>query len=155
MQAWILRFGELGLKSKVVRGQFQSVLRRNMERLALNSGISLFKDQIKTMDVVSSTSPSEDAENILCHVLGIVAIDPAKVIADTIETGVVAKAILATDTNFGNPRTFGVRTKRVGPRGNYRSQQYSADLGHALCTLDESLSVDLTNPDMFLLGKSI
>jgi len=149
-QAWILRFGELGLKSKIVRRQFQRALRRNMERLSLNSGISMFRDQIKTMDVVSSTSSSEEAENVLCHVLGIVAIDPAKVIAETIEPEAVAKAILATDPNIGNPRSFGVRTRRLGPRGKYSSQQYSGEIGHALCTLDESLSVDLTNPDMWI-----
>ena len=48
-QAWILRFGELGLKSRVVRRQFQRALANNMERLATNSGVSFFQDRIKSM----------------------------------------------------------------------------------------------------------
>ena len=149
-QAWILRYGELGLKSKVVRRQFQRALKVNMERLAFNSGISIFKDRLKTMDVMRSDSSAEETENLLCHVLGVVAIDPAKVISDTIDPGTVAKAILANDPKAGIPRTFGVRTRRVGPRGKYSSQQYSGELGSALGKIDESLSVNLTNPDMWV-----
>ena len=149
-QAWILRYGELGLKSKIVRRQFQRALKVNMERLAFNSGISIFKDQIKTMDVMRSDSSAEETENLLCHVLGVVAIDPAKVISDTIDPETVAKAILADDPKAGIPRTFGVRTRRVGPRGKYSSQQYSGELGGALGEIDESLSVNLTNPDMWV-----
>ena len=149
-QAWILRYGELGLKSKVVRRQFQKALKVNMERLAFNSGISIFKDQIKTMDVMRSDSSAEETENLLCHILGVVAIDPAKVISDTIDPDTVAKAILANDPKAGIPRTFGVRTRRVGPRGKYNSQQYSGELGNALGKIDESLSVNLTNPDMWI-----
>ena len=149
-QAWILRYGELGLKSKVVRRQFQRALKVNMERLAFNSGISIFKDRIKTMDVMRSDSSAEETENLLCHILGVVAIDPAKVISDTIDPETVAKAILANDPKAGIHRTFGVRTRRVGPRGKYSSQQYSGELGSALGKLDESLSVNLTNPDMWI-----
>ena len=64
-QAWILRYGELGLKSKVVRRQFQRALKVNMERLAFNSGISIFKDRLKTMDVMRSDSSAEETENLL------------------------------------------------------------------------------------------
>jgi tRNA uracil 4-sulfurtransferase len=149
-QVWILRFGELGLKSRVVRRQFQRALSNNMERLATNSGISLFQDRIKSMEVVSSSSDSEVTENLLCHVLGVVAIDPASIIAETIEPKEVAKAILATDVNAGKPRTFGVRTRRVGPKGQYRSQDYSGEIGHELCVLDSSLSVNLSNPDIWV-----
>ena len=149
-QAWILRYGELGLKSKVVRRQFQRALKVNMERLAFNSGISIFKDRIKTMDVMRSDSSAEETENLLCHILGVVAIDPAKVSSDTIDPETGAKAILANDPKTGIPRTFGVRTRRGGPRGKYSSQQYSGELGSALGKLDESLSVNLTNPDMWI-----
>ena len=149
-QAWILRFGELGLKSKIVRRQFQRALSRNMEKLAINSEISLFQDRIMSMEVVSSTSPIAEVENLLCHVLGVVAIDPAKVISETIEPEIVAKAILASDPNAGVPRTFGVRTRRVGHKGKYSSQEYSGQIGHALCILDDSLSVNLTSPDMWV-----
>ena len=81
-QAWILRYGELGLKSRIVRRQFQRALSNNMVNLAKKYQVSLVQDRIKSMEVVTSNSPPEDVENLLCHVLGVVAIDPAKVISD-------------------------------------------------------------------------
>ena len=149
-QAWILRYGELGLKSKIVRRQFQSALSNNMENLAINSQVSLIQDRIRSMEVVTSNSPSEDVENLLCHVLGVVAIDPAKVVSDVIEPADVAKAILENDQLRGQKRTFGVRTKRVGAKANYSSQEYSRAIGSCLCEQDESLSVNLTKPDIWV-----
>ena len=149
-QAWILRYGELGLKSKIVRRQFQRALSNNMENLAINSQVSLIQDRIRSMEVVTSNSPSEDVENLLCHVLGVVAIDPAKVVSDVIEPADVAKAILENDQLRGQKRTFGVRTKRVGAKANYSSQEYSRAIGSCLCEQDESLSVNLTKPDIWV-----
>ena len=149
-QAWILRYGELGLKSKIVRRQFQSALSNNMENLAINSQVSLIQDRIRSMEVVTSNSPSEDVENLLCHVLGVVAIDPAKVVSDVIEPADVAKAILENDQLRGQKRTFGGRTKRVGANANYSSQEYSRAIGSCLCEQDESLSVNLTKPDIWV-----
>ena len=106
-QAWILRYGELGLKSKIVRRQFQRALSNNMENLAINSQVSLIQDRIRSMEVVTSNSPSEEVENLLCHVLGVVAIDPAMVISESIEPLDVAKAILEKDVLRGKKRTFG------------------------------------------------
>ena len=102
------------------------------------------------MEVVTSNSPSEDVENLLCHVLGVVAIDPAKVVSDVIEPADVAKAILENDELRGQKRTFGVRTKRVGANANYSSQEYSRAIGSCLCEQDESLSVNLTKPDIWV-----
>ena len=148
-QAWILRYGELGLKSRIVRRQFQRALSNNMETLAVNSQISLVQDRIKSMEVVTSNSPPEDVESLLSHVLGVVAIDPAMVISESIEPSDVAKTILENDELRGKKRTFGVRTKRVGPKGGYSSQEYSGEIGRTMCEQDETLSVDLTNPDIW------
>ncbi len=149
-QAWILRYGELGLKSRIVRRQFQRALSNNMEGLAINANISLVEDRIKSMEVVTSDSPSDDVEDLLSHVLGVVAIDPANVVAEEIDPEHVAKSILDNDPMKGQNRSFGVRTKRLGPKGNYQSQQYSAEIGHHLCKLDPTLSVDLSNPDIWV-----
>ena len=146
--AWILRYGELGLKSRIVRRQFQRALSSNMEGLAIADKISIIEDQINTMEVVTSDSPSDQVENLLCHVLGVVAIDPAKVISEEIDPETVALAILQDDPLLGQERTFGVKTKRLGPKGNYRSQEYSAQIGHYMCKHDSSLSVKLSNPDV-------
>lgn len=149
-QAWILRYGELGLKSKVVRRQFQRALSNNMENLAINSQISLIQTRIKSMEAVTSDSTPEDVENLLCHILGLVAIDPARVISDAIDPYEVARLILESDELRGQKRTFGVRTKRIGANANYSSQEYSKEIGSCMCEQDESLSVNLTNPDIWV-----
>ena len=149
-QAWILRYGELGLKSRIVRRQFQRALSNNMEGLAINANVSLIEDRIKSMEVVTSNSPADEVEDLLSHVLGVVAIDPASVISEEITPEIVAHSILEKDPMKGQNRSFGVRTKRLGPKGDYQSQQYSAEIGRYLCDLDPTLSVDLTNPDIWV-----
>ena len=63
-QAWILRYGELGLKSRIVRRQFQRALSNNMEGLATNENVSLVEDRIKSMEVVTSNSSAYEVEEI-------------------------------------------------------------------------------------------
>ena len=47
---------ELGLKSRIVRRQFQAGLANNMENLAIQYGVSLVPGRIGSMEVVTSNS---------------------------------------------------------------------------------------------------
>jgi len=149
-QAWILRYGELGLKSRIVRRQFQAGLANNMENLAIKYGVSLTPGRIGSMEVVTSNSTANEVENLLSHVLGVVAVDPANVISEDIDPEIVAKLILEKDGMRGQKRTFGVRTKRLGPKGGFKSQEYSAQIGHYMVVNDPSLSVNLREPDLWV-----
>ena len=100
-KAWILRYGELGLKSRIVRRQFQAGLANNMENLAIQYGVSLVPGRIGSMEVVTSNSIASEVENLLSHVLGVVAIDPANVISEDIDPEIVAKLILEKDEMRG------------------------------------------------------
>lgn len=146
-KAWILRYGELGLKSRVVRRQFQRGLSNNLEKLAIQYGVSLIQERIRSLEVITSNSASSEVENLLSHVFGVVAIDPAMLISEEIDPETVAKLILQKDEHRGKKRTFGVRTKRLGPKGEYKSQEYSAQIGHFMVENDDSLSVNLREPD--------
>ena len=148
--AWILRYGELGLKSRIVRRQFQSGLANNMENLADKYGVDLTPGRIRSIEVVTSNSKPAEVENLLSHVLGVVAIDPVYLISEDIDPELVAKSILQKDVNKGKKRTFGVRTKRIGPKGGYRSQDYSSQVGRYMVENDPYLSVDLTNPNYWV-----
>ena len=149
-KAWILRYGELGLKSRIVRRQFQSGLANNMENLAIQYGVSLLPGRIGSMEVVTSNSNANEVENLLSHVLGVVAIDPANVISEDIDPEIVAKLILEKDEMRGQKRTFGVRTKRLAPKDVFKSQEYSALVGHHMVVNDPSLSVNLREPDVWV-----
>ena len=147
---WILRFGEIGLKSKVVRRQFQRGLYNNMEIIAKSRNISLEQHRIISMEVIRSDDNIEIVEDTLSHLLGVVAIDPARVISHEIDPAIVAQKILDEDPRFGEKRTFGVRTKRLGPKEIYRTREYNGEVGAAMLQIDPSLSVDLTNPDIWV-----
>jgi hypothetical protein len=54
-----------------------------MESLAVNAEISLVQDRIKSMEVVTSDGQKDTVGDLLSHVLGVVAVDPASVIAET------------------------------------------------------------------------
>ena len=148
--SWILRFGELGLKSKSVRGSFQRLLRKNMFELAKNNGITLFHEVIRNQDHVSSPNSVEDVERILSSILGVVAIDRVEKLDCGLLPEEVANAILVNSPNFGKKRTFGVRVKRIAKTGNITSKQYEIGIGSEMLRLDSSLSVNLSNPDEWI-----
>ncbi len=67
--AWVLRFGELGLKSKAVRRGFQKTLRKNLTQLALDHKVPLVRGRKPHQDMVYSTAPVEDVEALHLHIL--------------------------------------------------------------------------------------
>ena len=148
--SWILRFGELGLKSRPVRRAFQKALRRNLEQLAINSNIPIIHELIRQQEIISSSAPIAVVEDLLCHILGVVAIDRVVVLCEEVTPSVVAKAYLSRDDNEGKARTFGVRVRRVGENKEWNSQTFAGAVGAALLAEDDSLSVNLREPDMWV-----
>lgn len=149
-QSWILRFGELGLKSKVVRRSFQRSLRRNLVQLAENSSVPLIRDRLRDFDVIYSSASNEIVEDLICHGLGVVAIDRMVELSSDPEPELISKLLLERHERVGQKRTFGVRIKRLGKKGDWDSQSYARALGAALIKQDPSLSVDLTHPDWWV-----
>ena len=148
--SWILRFGELGLKSRPVRRAFQKALRRNLEQLAINSNTPMIHELIRQQEIISSSAPIAVVEDLLCHILGVVAIDRVVVLCEEVTPSVVAKAYLSRDDNEGKARTFGVRVRRVGENKEWNSQTFAGAVGAALLAEDDSLSVNLREPDMWV-----
>jgi len=148
--SWILRFGELGLKSRPVRRNFQKALRRNLEQLALNSNTPMIHELIRQQEIISSSAPIADVEDLLCHILGVVAIDRVVLLCQEVTPIAVAKAYLSRDENVGKSRTFGVRVRRVGENKEWNSQSFAGAVGAAMLAEDDSLSVNLREPDRWV-----
>ena len=148
--SWILRFGELGLKSRPVRRSFQKALRRNLEQLAINSNTPMIHELIRQQEIISSSAPIEVVEDLLCHILGVVAIDRVVLLCEEVSPSAVAKAYLSRDNNIGKARTFGVRVRRVGENKEWNSQSFAGAVGAAMLGEDDSLSVNLREPDMWV-----
>ena len=141
-QSWILRFGELGLKSKVVRRSFQRSLRKNLIQLAEDSSVPLIRDRLREFDVIYSSAPTEMVEDLMCHGLGIVAMDRIVELSENLDPGLISELLLERHDRVGEKRTFGVRIKRLGAKGEWDSQSYARALSAALIERDSSLSVD-------------
>ena len=105
-QSWILRFGELGLKSKVVRRSFQRSLRRNLVKLAENSSVPLVRDRLRDFDVIYSTAPTDVVEDLICHGLGIVAIDRMVQLSKDSDPKRISELLLNRHERVGQKRTF-------------------------------------------------
>ena len=145
---WILRFGEITLKSRPVRKQFNRALFHNLHTIAYKRGISLKAERFGALHLVISDAEPEEVEQVLSRVLGIVAIDRVRIICDGNKPDEIAKIVLENDVRFGQKRTFGVKTKRLGTNFNWNSQSFSAAVGSEILQRDPNLSVDLSNPEM-------
>lgn len=148
--SWILRFGELGLKSRPVRRAFQKALRRNLEQLAINSNTPMIHELIRQQEIISSSAPIAEVEDLLCHILGVVAIDRVVVLCHEVTPEAVAEAFLKRDDKVGQARTFGVRVRRVGEVKGWNSQSFAGAVGAAMLGKDDSLSVNLRQPDIWV-----
>jgi thiamine biosynthesis protein ThiI len=150
LNTWILRFGELGLKSKSVRKSFQRSLRKNMLEMAQQRKITLFHHVNGTQDHVSSNDSTEVVEDLLTRVIGVVAIDRVVKLECSLLPEDIAQDVIKNSTDVGKERTFGVRMKRVSKSGEINSREYERRIGAEMIRLDPSLSVDLTKPDYWV-----
>ncbi|MDP6333229.1 MAG: THUMP domain-containing protein [Candidatus Poseidoniaceae archaeon] len=150
LNTWILRFGELGLKSKSVRSSFQRSLRKNMFELAEKREITLFHHINNAQDHVSSNDSVDVVEDLLCRVIGVVAIDRVVKLDCGLNPEEIAEDVIKNSDNVGQKRTFGVRVKRVCKTGNINSREYERRIGAKMISLDSNLSVNLTKPDEWI-----
>jgi adenylyl- and sulfurtransferase ThiI len=140
---WILRMGEVLLKSAPVRRHFIHSLQRNLRALCSvrNADISLQSRQGLLM--AHSDSEHDAVEAALRRCFGLVASDPAT------PTRPDPQAILDLIPVSEWPpdgATFAVRTKRHGRKGEWGSQAFSAELGSLILDRRPDLKVNLSAP---------
>ncbi len=143
---WVLRLGEIGLKSKPVRRMFQRSLKRSIAAAAKRWGIDLRPSFTRDQIIVRSQADVMSVEEALCHQLGIVAIDRVRLLGDMNNLQQTAAHLINTSGRRGEPRTFGVRCRRVGNVEGWTSPSFAAALGSALIAEDSTLRVDLASP---------
>ena len=144
---WVLRLGEVTLKSKPVRRLFRNAMRRSMAKAEDQWGVQLKLSFGRNRVVVRSDGAVERVEQALAHQLGLVAVDRVRGLGHPNELEAVAHAILDRHDSRGKPRSFGVRCRRTGEVAGWSSLAYAAALGGALIEADPSLSVNLKHPD--------
>jgi thiamine biosynthesis protein ThiI len=146
MSLFLIRYGELGLKSPNVKKRFQNALKKNIEDAFLKEKTQC----ITSMDwgrIYIHTDDDELAKGILKRTFGITSV--SKVIETTSELEEICKIAAEYSKGIIPPKsTFAVRTKRTGSHP-YTSQDIAKEVGSAVLTAnkDKNVKVNLSNPD--------
>jgi len=143
---FLVRYGEIGLKSTTVRRRFERTLERRIVECFTDSGIDCVVERERGRLFVHSSDEKKGSE-CLCRVFGIVSFSPVN------ETAAVPGDIYSTAVSLCRDRpggTFAVRARRSGTHA-FTSTDIAAGAGAAI--LEDfrergvPLSVNLGDPD--------
>jgi thiamine biosynthesis protein ThiI len=137
---WLVRYGEIFLKSDYVRRQWENVLVRNI-REVLQPACRIRSERGRIW-VAGPVDPER-----LRRVFGIVSFSPVTRCTLGDLNGTLLS--LARDRRAGDHRTFAIRMRRVGTHP-FTSQEKAVELGNLVRAEFPHLEVDLDNPDLEL-----
>ncbi len=147
MVQFLIRYGEIGLKSKAVRERFQRILVNNIQAHFMKMGLEC-RTASDYGRIYLWTEKPEDARIILRRVFGIVSF--SEVVETTSEMeDIKAVAIDISKDLLGKGTHFAVRARRTGQH-DYTSVDLGRDVGSAIYLANEDLGlkVDLTKPEV-------
>jgi thiamine biosynthesis protein ThiI len=136
---WLVRYGEIFLKSDYVRHQWERALVRNIREVLPGSEVRSERGRIW---VEGRVDPGR-----LRQVFGVVSFSPVTRCALEDLDGTLLS--LARERGAGEFRTFAIRMRRVGTHP-FTSQEKAVDLGNLVGAEFPHLKVDLDHPDLEL-----
>ncbi|MHC4891677.1 MAG: THUMP domain-containing protein [Planctomycetota bacterium] len=143
----LLRYNELGLKSRSVRTRFQNRMIRNIEDKFLKTGANCFIDS-DWGRIYLTTDDQNTGLEILTKIFGITSVSPVVQVSD--ELSEITDTVLEYSNELlSNGNTFAMRTRRTGKHG-FTSMELAQKLGKAILDQypDRALKVNLKNPDV-------
>lgn len=144
MSFYLVRYGELGLKSPQVKKRFQKTLKSNIEDAFLKEGVQA----ITSWDwgrIYLHTDEDQKAEDILKKIFGISSF--SKVIETSSSIPEICDAAAEFSRDITPPgSSFAVRARRTGDH-EFTSQDVAAEVGSAILAANENISVNLNQPD--------
>lgn len=147
MGSILVRYAEMGLKSRSVRKRFESILVDNLMSSLVNEGLEGLVTSEYGRIFVEVDEP-ERASKPLSRVFGVSSVSP--VIRSSSELGDMRRSI----ADFSKPliekgQSFAVRARRTGNHP-FTSMDLGRELGSAVFIANEEkgIKVDLTNPDV-------
>jgi thiamine biosynthesis protein ThiI len=139
MHGFLVRYGELYLKSSFVRNRFEHILADNIARGLGDSGIKA-KTRLLFGRIVIETN--EDASGVLERVFGIVSFSPTVICEKKYhKIRRISKGIMKN----ARKGTFAIRAMRSDKSFPLNSQQLKEKLGDEIRKM--GFVVDLTNPE--------
>jgi len=147
MSLYLVRYGELGLKSPKVKKRFQLVLKGNIEDAFLREGVQC----ITSWDwgrIYLHTDNDGKAEDILSKIFGITSfsrvIETSSELSENCDIAAeFSKQVITSGSSFA------VRSRRTGEH-KYTSQDVAVDVGSSVLAAnkDKNIKVNLSQPDI-------
>ena len=147
MDLVLVRYAEMGLKSRAVRKRFENILIENMMSALAGESIEGIVSTEQGR-VFVQTDQIDRAAKALSRVFGVSSVSP--VIKTTSELGDMRRAIAAYSLGLmEDGKSFAVRARRTGEQP-YTSMELAKELGSAVWLANEPKhpKVDLTRPDL-------
>ncbi len=146
---FLVRYGELALKSPPVRREFESHLRRNILEQFVREGITS-RLRADHGHLYVEADDGERARTVLKRVFGITSIS-AVVEVPSERVAIRDRLLELADARLAKGTRFAVRARRTGQHP-FTSQELARDLGSDVLErfADRELRVDLTHPEVEL-----
>jgi len=144
---FLVRFGEIHLKSRYVRKQFQDKLVENIQDHFAARGVECLTSADRGR-VYVETVDEADGRSILARVFGIVSFSPVKECAA--EIGEISKVLVEYSSLLVKGKSsFAIRSRRSGSH-KFTSHDVAVAAGRAMQEAYPNLRVHLDNPDIDL-----
>jgi len=140
----LVRYGEIALKSRATRKNFEKILRNNIKKALKINNISF---DLITMQgrILVESEDIKKAVDVISHVFGITSISPAfKLDTDLIQISGLTFSLIDKHINKG--QSFALRVTRTGNHP-FSSQDVAINVG-SFVQKQKDFTVDLTNPDI-------
>lgn len=146
----IVRYGEIGTKSRQTRRWFENILMNNIREALVSEGIDFKKVEAKHGRVLVRTNRAKDAVEVLQRVFGIVSLSPAmEVDAEMDKINRTALKLFRKkkrELGLEKPR-FRVTARRITKEFPLKSPEVQAKVGEHIFENEES-EVNLHNYDI-------
>ncbi|MEN3016066.1 MAG: THUMP domain-containing protein [Candidatus Methanosuratincola petrocarbonis] len=135
--------GEIGIKSKPVRRDYEQKLLRHLKERLREKGVSYSEIWRVAGRIYIKTGEPAVASRLASKVFGISSVSPGQMTTSKLDD--IGEVAVSMSEKFA-PGSFAVRCRRVGSHP-YTSQEAAARIGEAILTARQDLHVDLNFPN--------
>lgn len=147
MPTLLVRYGEIGLKSRRVRRRFEGALVADIRRKHVLAGVQCLISEDRGRIFVDSDDWRRSCE-ILSMTFGVVSFSPSTRIGSAMDQ-LISESVRFAEPLLSRNLTFAVRARRTGDHP-YSSQDVCEEVGSALLSSypERDLKVNLDEPDV-------
>ncbi len=143
---FLVRFGEIALKSRYVRRQLRDRLVANIQDLFAAEGVECVTEADEARVYVHADD-ADRAKSILTRVFGVVSVSPATETHGDLESVKTLALKEAASAGLAPGTTFAVRARRVGTHP-FTSTDLAKEVGGAILEAHPGVKVDLGIPQV-------